>query len=43
MMWEVWSNEDPGKDVRTTELSELSLFQRSSMSTPSGHGGYDFG
>ena len=42
MMWEVWSNEDPGNQVRTTELSELSPFQRFSMLTLSGHGEYDF-
>ena len=35
MMWEVWSNEDPENQLRTSEHSELSLFQRSSMSTPS--------
>ena len=41
-MWEVLSNEDPGNQVRTTELSELSPFQRFSMLTPSGHGESDF-
>ena len=37
MMWEVWSNEDPENQVGTIELSEHSLFQHSSMLTPSGH------
>ena len=34
IMWEVLSNEDPETQVRTIELSELSLFQHSSMLTP---------
>ena len=42
MMWEVLSNEDPENQVRTIELSELSLFQHSTMLTPSGHEGCDF-
>ena len=42
MMWEVWSYEDLGNQVRTTELSELSLFQRFSMLTHSGLGGCNF-
>ena len=39
MMWEVLFNAGPEIQVRTIELSGPSLLQRSSMSTPSGHGG----